>query len=33
MVKVENAIDMYYSVENTNTCKKRKQTWSKYEKT
>ena len=33
MVKVENAIDMYYAVENANTYKTRKQTCSKYEKT
>ena len=32
MVKVENAIDMYYAVENANTCKTRKQTCSNYEK-
>ena len=33
MVKVKNAIDMYYAVENAKTCKTRKQTCSKYEKT
>ena len=33
MAKVENDLDIYYSVGNANTCKTRKQTCSKYEKT